>query len=90
MAHVDQNRMIWTEWDMANGRHPKNDTQRAQAVMRRPVPTPGAYAVVFVEDDGSPASVVATFPGPTSAEMYGRLTGGPFRVVQVCPSRQTP
>ncbi len=52
--------------------------------------TPESYAVVFVDDDGSPTSVGATFPGPMSAEMYGRIVGGAFRVVPADPARLAP
>ncbi|MCM3920808.1 hypothetical protein ND748_03835 [Frankia sp. AiPs1] len=51
---------------------------------------PESYAVVFVDDDGSPTSVGATFPGPMSAEMYGRIVGGKFRVVPADAARVVP
>ncbi|WP_226931069.1 MULTISPECIES: hypothetical protein [Parafrankia] len=51
---------------------------------------PTAYAVVFVDTSGSPTSVVGTFPGPMSAEMYGRIVGVDFRVVRVHPSSPSP
>jgi hypothetical protein len=51
---------------------------------------PESYAVVFVDDDGAPTSVGATFPGPMSAEMYGRIVGGSFRVVPADPAHLTP
>ncbi|MEX5631191.1 hypothetical protein [Parafrankia sp. FMc2] len=48
--------------------------------------TPAAYAVVLVDEAGAPTSVVGTFPGPMSAEMYGRIVGTEFRVVRVTPA----
>ncbi|WP_026311289.1 hypothetical protein [Parafrankia elaeagni] len=48
--------------------------------------TPVAYAVVLLDEAGAPTSVVGTFPGPMSAEMYGRIVGNDFRVVRVTPA----
>lgn len=79
------------------GRPPKDNRRRARAALHMDGPGsgpgsgsgPGAYAVVFLDDAGAPASVVATFPGPMSAEMYGKITGGRFRVVRMDPAHPT-
>lgn len=74
-----------------HNRRSKDNRQRAEATLHAERSTPpGAYAVVFVDDDGSPASVVATFPGPMSAEMYGKIIGSEFRVVRLDPAHDTP
>ncbi|KPM53317.1 hypothetical protein CcI49_16925 [Frankia sp. CcI49] len=72
--------------------HPPSEEswRHAQAVMGRKWLAPTAYAVVFVDTSGSPTSVVGTFPGPMSAEMYGRIVGVDFRVVRVHPSSPPP
>ncbi|KQC36680.1 MULTISPECIES: hypothetical protein [Frankia] len=63
---------------------------RAESTVCGGCSAPESYAVVFVDDDGSPTSVGATFPGPMSAEMYGRIVGGTFRVVPADPARLAP
>ncbi|WP_462203269.1 hypothetical protein [Frankia sp. CcWB3] len=68
----------------------KGGWQRAEAALRTAQPGAGAYAVVFIDDAGSPASVVATFPGPMSAEMYGKIIGGRFRVLRMDPAHHAP
>ncbi|WP_026240249.1 hypothetical protein [Parafrankia discariae] len=69
--------------------HPPSEEswRRAEHAVRGKWAAPGAYAVVLVDDAGSPTSVVGTFPGPMSAEMYGRIVGTDFRVVRVDPAK---
>ncbi|OAA26361.1 hypothetical protein UG55_101625 [Frankia sp. EI5c] len=64
--------------------------RRAQHAGRTKWSAPAAYAVVLMDESGSPTSVVGTFPGPMSAEMYGRIVGADFRVVRVNPSSPPP
>lgn len=62
----------------------------AQQAARVRWPAPAPYAVVLMDDAGSPTSVVGTFPGPMSAEMYGRIIGTDFRVIRVSPPSPQP
>ncbi len=63
---------------------------QAASTMSGRYPAPAAYAIIFIDDDGSPTSIVATFPGPMSAEMYGRIAGGRFRLVRADPAQLSP
>lgn len=68
--------------------HPPSEESwhETQQALRVRWSTPAAYAVVLVDEAGAPTSVVGTFPGPMSAEMYGRIVGTDFRVVRVTPA----
>ncbi|WP_261568752.1 hypothetical protein [Frankia gtarii] len=72
-----------------HNRPSRENPRRASAALRVARSGPDTYAVVFLDDAGSPGSVVATFPGPMSAEMYGKIVGGRFRVVRMSPARYT-